>query len=67
MKPEAYAALFVPGAKATVNGSGDLMIDRSKGWLIGYEVTIVKRCKSGLLLVEFEGKQTTLPQRNLDL
>jgi hypothetical protein len=65
MKPEAYAALFYPGARAEVNGSGDLMMVREDGKLIGKTVTIVKRCKSGLLLVDYEGHRRSLPQRNL--
>lgn len=67
MKPEIYNSLFVEGARATVNGSGDLMIDRSAGWFIGKTVDVVKRCKSGLILVRCEGRERSLPQRNLDL
>ena len=68
MSPEAYAALFHPGAKCMVNGSGDLMVDRSQGYFIGKTVEVVKRCKSGLILIREpeSGKQASLPQRNLD-
>jgi hypothetical protein len=40
--------------KAVVNGSGDLMMDRSKGRFIGKTVTVTGQLKSGLYRVWYE-------------
>lgn len=60
---------FEPGTLCTVNGFGDLMMDRSAGQLVGKDCVIIKRLKSGLIQVALEDDPSfvkSLPQRNIE-
>lgn len=61
--------IIEPGALCTVNGSGDLMMDKmGAGRMIGKDCVIVKVCKSGLILVQLENNPKVVepvPKRNI--
>lgn len=62
--------LFPDGSLCTVNGRGDLMIDRTDGWWIGKECRIIKETKAGLIeieLVEDTRKRRSFAKYNIDL
>lgn len=55
------------GKLCTVNGSGDLMMDRAQGKYIGRRVLLKRLTKEGkALCVGADGKEVSLPLRNLD-
>jgi len=54
------------GKKARINGGRDLGMIAEMRSVIGELCTVVKRCKSGLVLVEHEGKHYSLALYNLD-
>jgi|GEM_PF-2308132 len=57
---------FRVGDVVTINGSGDLMIERSKGRFIGAAGTVVQITKGGLYIIDVGGERTPpLPARNL--
>ena len=59
---------FNQGKICTVNGMGDLMMDRSKGKYIQKRVTIKRTTKGGMVICITEcGKEVCLPPKNLDL
>lgn len=55
------------GKTVTVNPDGDIGIDPDIRRIIGKESRVIKRCKSGLVQIECEGKLYSIPLRNLDL
>lgn len=55
------------GKDVEINGLRDIGIDPNIRRIIGKEGKLVKRCKSGLLLIECEGKLVSLPPINVDL
>jgi hypothetical protein len=55
------------GKAVIVNGFRDIGIDPNIRRIIGKEGTLIKRCKSGLLQIECEGKLFALPPINVDL
>lgn len=55
------------GKTVTVNGFRDLGMEVAMRRIIGREGKLVKRCKSGLLQVECEGKFFSVPPINVDL
>lgn len=60
---------YEPGQICTVNGNCDLMQDKDKGSFMYRKCVIVKRCKSGLLLVALTDnpkKQNSFAEYNLD-
>lgn len=60
---------FPAGASCTVNGSGDLMCDRTEGAFIGKDCEIIKVTKAGYVQVRLKSdarKIASLPQRNIE-
>lgn len=55
------------GSKVKINGSGDLMMDRSVGKYIGREGIILRLMKSGLYVVYFGDYCCAFAKRNIDL
>lgn len=55
------------GMDVIINGFRDLGMDVDMRRIIGQECTLIKRCKSGLLQVEREGKLYSVPPINVDL
>jgi hypothetical protein len=55
------------GKTVVVNGFRDIGIDPEIRCIIGKEGKLIKRCKSGKLLIEIEGRPFSLPPINVDL
>ena len=60
---------IIDGMTVLVNSSGDFMFDgEAKRFFIGKQVTVIKKCKSGLYLVEnSEGRQMAIAKFNLTI
>jgi hypothetical protein len=59
---------YEPGSICTVNGQRDLLQDKDKGEFMYTKCVIIKRCKSGLLLVAMVDnpkKQNSFAEYNL--
>ena len=50
-----------------INSIGDLMMDGTLKHIIGKECNIVKVTKGGMILVEHNGKQYSVPPKNIEL
>lgn len=60
---------YEPGQICTVNGNCDLMQDKDKGAFMYRKCVIVKRCKSGLLLLRLANDrrvQNSFAEYNID-
>ncbi len=62
--------IYTPGAKCTVNGYRDLMMNREQGRFIDKPCVIVRRTKAGLIQVAMENDPTattSVPQYNITM
>lgn len=55
------------GKTVTVNPLRDIGIDGDIRRIIGKDATLVKQCKSGLLQINCEGRDYSVPMINVDL
>lgn len=55
------------GKVVVINGFRDIGIDPEVRRIIGKEGKLIKRCKSGMLQIECEGKFVSLPPINVDV